>query len=299
MLCSLIVWCVATVACADSTSFISWNVESGGADPAIIARQLADLPKADAYLLQEVAPGDIGRYAAAIRRAHGNSYKYYLSSLGGADRLAMIVDESKFQIRSFSELFSFGDHVLNDWRHRSPLVAHLKRRSDGAEFLLVTVHLARGNAKLREDQAAGLREWAASEELPVVLVGDCNFDYDFGAGEGNQAYDAFLEENVWQIVEPAAWMDTNWSDDDGDGRDDYPGSCLDFAAVSTNGEQLQATCRVIKRAGDFPDTKATSDHRPVLVSGRSAARPRRRPHHDLARPEWPDRTGRQRSQTLP
>lgn len=159
---ALIALCFAASAGAASLECISWNVESGGADPAAISRQLTELPRADVYLLQEVSQQDIGRYAAAIRRAHGKNYKYYLSSVGGGDRLAMVVDEDRVQIRSFSELFSFGDHTLNDWRHRSPLVAHLRCREDGTECLLVTVHLARGNAALREDQAAGLREWAAT-----------------------------------------------------------------------------------------------------------------------------------------
>lgn len=256
---------LATSAAAEPFTVLSWNVESGGAEPAVISKQLAELPRADAYLLQEVAPADIGRYAAAIRQAHGQSYKYYLGSVGGADRLAMIVDEDKFKIRSFSELFSFNEHVLNDWRHRSPLVAHLMCKSDGRECLLVTVHLARGKETLRNDQAAGLREWAKEQKLPVVLAGDCNFDYDFKSGQGNAAYDEFTKGGTWSIVTPREWIDTNWSDRNGDGRDDYPDSSLDFAAVSTHDEQLEATCRVIVRAGDFPDSKATSDHRPVMT----------------------------------
>ncbi len=244
---------------------VSWNVESGGADPAVIAGQLAELPHASIYLLQEVAAGDIGRYAAAIRRAHGDRYKFYLGSVGGADRLAVIVDEGEFRIRSFSELFSYGEHTLNDWNHRPPLVAHLQRKRDGLELLVVTVHLARGNASLRTEQAEGLKAWAAAQTLPVVLVGDCNFDLDFTTGKGNAAYDAFFAGGVWKLAAPEEWIDTNWADRDGDGRDDYPDSCLDFAAVSPHGRPLVTRCRVLVREGDFPDSKATSDHRPLLL----------------------------------
>jgi endonuclease/exonuclease/phosphatase family metal-dependent hydrolase len=267
MIRTVLVWlALAGGASSQTLSVISWNVESGGADPAVIARELKELPRVDAYLLQEVAGGDIGRFAAAIRDAHGSSYKYYVSSLGGADRLAIVFDEEKFRVRAFSELFSFGDFTLNDWRHRPPLVARLEGRGDGREFLLVTVHLARSNAGLRTQQAKGLRAWAAVQEAPVVLAGDCNFDYDFRTGKGNAAYDAFVEGEVWRIVEPADWIDTNWSDNNGDGKDDYPDSVLDFAAVCTGGERLRATCEVIVRDGDFPDTKATSDHRPILLT---------------------------------
>ena len=260
----LLVTLFSNAAAAD-LQILSWNIESGGADPAIIARQLAELPQADAYLLQEVSGKDIGRLAASVRKAHGATYKYYLSSLGGADRLAILFDESKYRLRSFSELFSFGDYRLNDWRHRSPLVAHLQRKSDGLEFLLVTVHLARGNAALRTEQAIGLREWARSQDIPVVIAGDFNFDYNFVTGKGNNAYTAFFQQGVWQEAITQERIDSNWSDRDGDGQDNYPDSCLDFGAVCPNGKQIRATSRVIVRAGDFPDTKATSDHRPLLM----------------------------------
>ena len=172
----LLVLTLAATTNAESLNLITWNVESGGADPAVIAEQLTELPRVDAYLLQEVSAKDIGRFAAAIRKAHGKSYKYSLGSLGGGDRLAVVVDENQWKIRSFAELFGFEDYRLNDWRHRSPLVAALQRRSDGQECLLVNVHLARGNAELRTEQAEGLREWAKVQTAPVILAGDSNLD---------------------------------------------------------------------------------------------------------------------------
>ena len=250
---------------AEPLRVISWNIESGGADPSIIAKELVNMPKSEAYLLQEVSPRDIGRLAAAVRKAHGTSYKYYQSSLGGTDRLVILIDESKFLIRSFSELFSYEKYKFNDWRHRSPLVAHLECKSDGQEFLLVTVHLARGNAKLRIEQATGLREWAKSQALPVLLAGDCNFDYNFVTQRGNTSHRAFFQNGIWQEAVSTERIDSNWSDRNGDGRDDYPDSCLDFAAVCSNGFKVTSRSKVIVREGDFPDDDTTSDHRPLLM----------------------------------
>lgn len=85
------------------------------------------------------------------------------------------------------------------------------------------------------------------------------------SGEGNAAYDAFFAGDAWKLVKPDVWIDTNWADRNKDGVDDYPDSCLDFGAVCANGTDIETSCRVIERAGDFPDTKASSDHRPVLV----------------------------------
>lgn len=245
---------------------LSWNVESEGADPAIIAMQLAELPRADAYLLQEVDARDIGRYAAAIRDKYGRGYKYYVGSLGGRDRLAVIVDSGAFHIRSYTELMSYKNHLLNDYSHRSPLVTHLQRKSDGEEFLLVTVHNARGNEDLRKEQAIGLSEWAKAQKLPVILAGDCNFDYDINSKRGNASYDAFLATNVWSAPTLEMDMDTNYDDRDRDGRDDYPDSRLDFAFLKSNGKPLSAKLEIIVRPGDFPDTDATSDHRPLFLN---------------------------------
>jgi endonuclease/exonuclease/phosphatase family metal-dependent hydrolase len=262
----LILGCLTSTTFARPLELISWNIESGGADPAIIASQLAKLPKVDAYLLQEVNPRDLGRLAAAVRKAHGDDYKYYMGSLGGSDRLAMIIDASRLTIRSFTELMSYQEHRLNDWRHRPPLVAQLELKDAQQEFLLVTVHLARRNAQLRQEQAVGLREWAKAQSLPVLLAGDCNFDFEFGTNQGNQAHRLFFADGVWRETEPEKRIDTNWSDRNQDGRDDYPDSSLDFAASCTHGLVLQTACRVIVREGDFPDTDATSDHRPVWMS---------------------------------
>jgi len=79
-------------------------------------------------------------------------------------------------------------------------------------------------------------------------------------------------EGIWQRfenvvdTEPEQVIDTNWSDSDRDGQDDYPDSCLDFGAFFPHSCQPKGSYKVIVRAGDSLDTEATSDHRPVLVT---------------------------------
>lgn len=124
-------------------------------------------------------------------------------------------------------------------------------------------HLARGNEELRNQQAVGLREWARDQTLPTIAIGDFNMDDDFLTQRGNQAFIEILRDNVWEWVEPEELIDTNWSDNDGDGRDNYPDSMLDFAIVAGPAKDWSPICRVIMRARDFPDDEATSDHRPI------------------------------------
>ena len=90
-----------------------------------------------------------------------------------------------------------------------------------------------------------------------------NFDFDFKTRRGNAAFDEHMLDYRWRWVQPTPLVDTNWADHDGDGKDDYPDSCLDFAFVGAGAYNRHAKSRVIVREGDFPDDETTSDHRPV------------------------------------
>ena len=244
---------------------ISWNVEVEGSDAEIIAQQMVELPRSDIYLLQEVSSRSINRYAAKIRETLGSEYKFFVSSFGGPHKLGIIVNQARFKVRGFTELMSHGEYQLNNWRMRSPLAVELETKS-GIRFKVLTVHLARGNAKFRQEQANGLREWVADQTEPIFLAGDCNFDFDIPTKRGNRAWENFFRDGVWQLAEPAEWIDTNWDDRDGDGKDNYPDSTLDFAAYRSVTTSLKADCQIVVREGDFPDNQRTSDHRPLSIA---------------------------------
>ena len=125
---------------------ISWNVESDGNDPAVIEQQLVELGNYDIIARQEVHSRNVGRYGNAVRNGLGESYRYFASNTGRSDRLMILFDSDKLRMTESRELFYHDGHRLNDWRHRSPLVAHFTDLQTGTEFLFLTVHLARGNA---------------------------------------------------------------------------------------------------------------------------------------------------------
>lgn len=58
----------------------------------------------------------------------------------------------------------------------------------------------------------GLMLWAAAQTVPVLGIGDYNFDYDFPTEKGNAAFDEFLADDTWLWVKPAELVDTNWAD---------------------------------------------------------------------------------------
>lgn len=245
---------------------LSWNVESGGASPAVISRQLAEFSDVDVFALQEVDESDVHRFGDAIRQQHGESFRYFASWTGRNDRLMVAFDNSQLQLLEWREMFRYGKYEMNDWRHRSPLVCLFEHQVEKTKFYLVVVHLARGSAKLRQEQARGLRTWASAVSNPAIAIGDFNFDYDFRTLRGNQAFKAFTAGQRWTWARPEKLIDTNWSDRDGDGIDNYPESCLDFAFYAALEPHWRLTSEVIVRAGDFPDDETTSDHRPVLAT---------------------------------
>ena len=247
---------------------LAWNVESNGAEADTICQELTKLNADDRYdvvALTEVLPADFSKFRLAL----GEHYKYAFSKSGRNDRMQILYNENRFEkIRHFEI-----DKVNILQRYRAPLVVHLKERktdsrSDESEFLVMVNHLARGKANIRQRQATMLVEWGREQTLPVVGLGDYNFDYVFSTDKGNPAFVNFMQDNVWRWVKPMELVDTCWYDDprDPDGKDDYPGSMLDFAFVAGPAKDWNSSCRVIVRENDFPDDDKTSDHRPYEVT---------------------------------
>ena len=240
----------------------AWNVQSGGNDPEVIAEQIKYFAGYDVIGLNEVNSKNVAKYADAL----GPQFQSFTSKTGGADRLAIFFDRNRFDLLEQKEMFEYRDWTLNNGTHRSPIYVRLKERQTGYEFIFMTNHLARQDNKLRQEQAAGLREWARDSQTPIVAMGDFNFDYSFKSQKGNLAFNELLKDGVWKWIRPVEEIDTQWSDRDG--RDAYPDSMLDFAFVANGAKKLDWRCEIVVRDGDFPDDDTTSDHRPtVLVVG--------------------------------
>ena len=240
----------------------SWNVESEGSDPNVIAQQLPTFGTYDIYALTEVLKESFDLF----RVAAGNHFESIDSKTGNNDRMQIIYNAERFELLRRIEL-----HDINyKRRYRSPLAAHLRDKTSGTQFIVMVNHLARGKAEIRAEQATQLVAWARDQNLPVIALGDYNFDYVFASKKGNEGMVNMMRDNVWRWIEPSEMIDTNWFDNprEPDGKDDYPGSMLDFAFVSGAAKEWKAVCNVLVRDGDFPDDKTTSDHRPFeLIIG--------------------------------
>jgi endonuclease/exonuclease/phosphatase family metal-dependent hydrolase len=263
--------CLAPCGIAQELHVVGWNVESGENDEDVIARQLSELDRFHIYGLTEVHASNFSRYEEAIDGAFPADYEYVHTESGGGDRMMIVYDSDRLSlVGSPQELERHEGYTLNrrdndsNLRHRSPFVVRFLDTETDVEFLFMLNHLARGDSNARLEQAKGLREWARDQLLPVVAVGDYNFDYKFTTGVGNQSFGRFMEDDIWVWVEPVELIDTQWTDRNG--SDKYPDTILDFVFVSGAAQSWPAESSVIERSGDFPDDARTSDHRPVRAT---------------------------------
>jgi endonuclease/exonuclease/phosphatase family metal-dependent hydrolase len=245
---------------------LHWNVESGGNDSSIVADQLVEMGDYDVIGLSEVETPVA--YEEALSKKWPGRYEY-IRGLSGAnetredDHLWLAFSKEKFSLIESKEMKEVSGFIFDDGHHRVPLYVKLKDLANSQEVVFLMNHLARGNKDFRQEQASTLREWARTKSIPIIAIGDYNLDFEFATEKGNKAFDEFMKDNVWLWVRPEPLVDTNWSDRDGDGVDNYIDSLLDFSFLSGAAKTWKASSRVIVRENDFPDTEKTSDHRPV------------------------------------
>ena len=127
--------------------------------------------------------------------------------------------------------------------------------SSGEEFIFMVNHLARGDANLRQRQASGLKSWAESQTLPIVAVGDYNFDYDIDEGLGNPAFDSLQVDNVWAWIRPERLNKTQFS------SRFY--SVLDFIFIANEPPNCTVDSSILTNGFPSQDDGRRSDHRPV------------------------------------
>lgn len=233
-----------------------WNVESGDADARVIAARLGEFQGVDLWGLSEVNDAaDARLFEAGVEQGEAADFTRILGSSGGGDRLLLLYDEDRFDLVRQGEL----DAINVRGNVRAPLYAHLRDTATGAEFIFMVNHLYRSDDAARRRQAAALNDWAETQSLPIIAVGDYNFDWSVEGGERDHdpGYDAFTAGGVWKWVRPARLVSTQ------DSRYD---DVLDFVFTANGAQEWRAHSEIVVAPGDFPDDATTSDHRPVLAT---------------------------------
>ena len=277
-------------ATAEEISVAAWNVEtfhffgtcaeiggngrcvertSAGSSAAVAAVALRDdFHGFDVIAFSEVVGREEAETFAVIADEDENlGYRHLVGDSGRNLRVAMIFASERLDLLQSAEL----DFASTTGGSRKPLAAKFRTKADSTEFWVVAVHLTRGQTRsdgsgsgdIRNDaQSEELREWMEAQSEPVIALGDFNYDINFVDGHQRIGFTTFTENNGPKWIEPDVALDTNWA---GETSDEYPNSILDFVFLSQMGSDWKSRSLIYRRAGDFPDTWRTADHRPVVA----------------------------------
>ena len=252
-------------AVADDLSVIGYNVESDrDTQWTQVAEDMESLGPIDIWGLSEVQSRSAVRVFrhAAIAGANDPDAQYYylLGESGGSDRLAIIYNQNRF---ARLDVYELEEEVGGS---RPPLVAHLRDVNSGQELLFMVNHLNRGDAGKRRMQAVGLQTWAETVGMPVIAVGDYNFDWDIESGEGNKAFDLFLEGDHWSWVFPNCGLDDDFSDCQPTQCNPNYTSILDFLFVAGEAVEWNIQSDILEPRDDYCsfDADGGADHLPII-----------------------------------
>ena len=246
---------------------VGFNVESGGADPAIVASEvIAAVQGEHAWGLSEVTNELTAlTYVDAAADAGGAQFDYVIGTTTWEDLLVLAWDPDRLRMESYEELHAINPHGSG----RAPLVGTMTDLDSGTAFLLMVNHLWRTDDDARHEQAALLNAWAREQTLPIVMVGDYNLDWDVPSGGASRdaGYDLLTADGVLEWVRPAVIETTQCST--------WYDSVLDFTFVGGEARSWEATAELVPVAEDYcrARTDERSDHKPVRAVLRHPAAP--------------------------
>lgn len=244
-------------------SVVAFNLESGDADPMYLAdRYLAPQQGVDLWGLSEVQnPEWIPLLEQGVEQGERSDFQSILGTTGGGDRLAIFYNTQLLDVTEAYELMelSFGGRV------RAALVAQVQVRATGEDFLFMVNHLYRTDNEGRHQQAQLLNTWARSQTLPIIAVGDYNFDFHVTEGDGgnrDRGFDLMTQDDVFSWVRPQPLAVSHCSD--------RYNSILDFIFVGNGAKSWtveRSTVLYSDAADDYcPDDSLQSDHFPVAAT---------------------------------
>lgn len=240
---------------AASINVGSFNVNSGRAHVNTIAKQLSDHNNIDIWGISESAEDWPSKIVSYFNSQNTKKIEAIKGSTGmNNNRLQIYYDPEKFTLISHTEL----DYINRNRRVRAPLVAHFKDVNTQQEFLFMINHLYRRDSEERIFQAAQLNKWAKKQNLPIIAVGDYNFDLSpTDITTHCRGFDELTKNNIFTWIQPNTLLPTQCS---------KYNSILDFIFVSDKLMYTSVNANISYTDTTYcnPENKY-SDHRPVTA----------------------------------
>ncbi len=242
---------------------IGWNAESGDSNPDTVGAKIAEIDGCDIWGMCEIQNTNwADQFEISAEDGEGANFSHVLGTTGGGDRMEVIFNSDRFALVESYELhrINLGGSV------RAPLVAHFRIINTGTEFLFMVNHLYRSKAERRAEQASLLNLWASGQTLPIIAVGDYNFDWDVDQGEivHDRGYDNMVYQGRFTWVRPGNLKKTQ-------ANPDFDG-VLDFIFIGGDSWTWKSRAEILQRDSNdnnddvISDNNQTSDHRPVRAT---------------------------------
>lgn len=239
---------------------VSWNVDSGDADPHVISLRVAQMRGVDLWGLAEVRDA---RWAELLKGAAQENRPGrmvpLLSPTGGSDRSLILYDAAQFELLQSFELGWEGQSWYRpDMVLRPALIAQLRHKPTEREFFFMVNRFLPAWAVM---QAVKVNDWAARQTIPVIAVGSYYFQYALSPQaiwcEGRKGLKLMAYDGAFQWIKPENPIKT---------FDHKANTIEDFVFLANAAAKLQAQSTILVEPGDFPDSASTSDHRPIRTT---------------------------------
>lgn len=256
----LVLFVGVPLALADDLLVGSYNVESGGAEIEKIRGRVGAIDGVAIWGFSEVEPAWIDGLVEGATLTERGSFTAILGTTGASDRLAIVYDTTRLEYIAHQELGWI--NPMN--RVRAPLVAEMRDKATGQRFLFAVNHLYRSRAEQRHEQARLLNEWASKLTLPLIAVGDYNFDFQIEGGDTDAAkrdagYDLFTAGGVLAWVRPGTIVGTTCP------NPRYAPAVLDFVFANAAAMAWAKSSTILANETDCADVPGMPDHFPVLA----------------------------------
>lgn len=157
---------------------IGYNIEGGykpDASIGTIVNNMNKLGHSDLWAFSEATID----WVPTLTKSAGKNYQSFATSnaISTTDSLVIIVNTDRFDVIDHKELFD----VQVKRYSRPTLVTILKDKVTGKNFFFMVNHLDRGDAIARHKQALILNQYIKSIDMPLVAMGDYNFDWDLNS----------------------------------------------------------------------------------------------------------------------
>jgi len=249
-------------AAAASLTVVSFNVESDrDTDPALVAADIAAIGQAgtiDLFGLAEVHDAaDLEVYRQAAARP-GAMFEAILARHGEHDRVALLYNATTLELHEVFELDRFPGS-------RKALVGRFRHRATGVEILFLVNHFNRRDTERRNRQARLIRDWVLAQDLPAILAGDHNFDFDPVRDEGNAAFASFTADSGLAWLRPPC-IAAGSCPATGTQCDPRYNSIMDFVFLADRGRGWHGRSAILMQQPDYceRERRGYADHRPVL-----------------------------------